>query len=94
MVVSAHKQCGICDLPEHSPRQAHWFDQSKAAKPVKMSDKPVTHKPVVNVVANADVVVNKTVANRSGDRHKDKSARRAYMREYMRNTYRPKKRSA
>ena len=38
-------------------------------------------KPVANVVDNAKPAV---VDNRRGDRHKDKAARRAYMRDLMR----------
>ena len=79
------KACELCGTV-HAAHQAHQF---------KSDAKPVTHKPVKapsKLVANAPTVANKLVANRSGDRHKDKAARRAYMRDYMR-AHRPKARS-
>ena len=80
-------KCPDCDGLVHGQHQAHQFTDTPVKRPATASHKPVlvanARQKVANKVANADVVANKMVANRTGDRHKDKAARRAYMRDYM-----------
>ena len=81
-------KCPDCDGLAHGKHKAHWFDPSKAAKPDKLVTPPKAQRKPALVTNARPMVANKVanrslVANRSGDRHKDKAARRAYMRDYM-----------
>lgn len=76
-------KCPDCDGSAHPKHVSHWFKPTAAVvMPAKVAHKPARVANASQMVANK--VANRSlVANRSGDRHKDKAARRAYMRDYM-----------
>ena len=91
MVVSAHKQCDICDAPAHPAHVAHWFDPSKPDRPVTLTKAQRKPSSGVNRPKAVLTGVNKVLTggvNRNTDRHRPN-----YMRDYMR-ANRPKHRSA